>query len=192
MRSDFQSASKKKPAISTRRRKKALYSRDRALHDAVCLNNADKITQLMRAGASPARVLPSVTKDSCGRRQKTTALHMAVLENRMQAMRDMIVHEPPLNAKDAQGRTALHVAVKTGNIWMVDILLHAGADRNARTPGGKKPLELIEGSPETGAAAEIIRLFHQAEGRDLKKSLATDQRINVRTPLQLKKPGPGA
>ncbi len=192
MRSDFQSASKKMPAMSQRRRKKALYSSDRALHDAVCLNSTDKIITLMRAGASPARILPTITKDKFGRRLKTTALHIAVLENRVQAMRDMIAYAPALNTKDARGQTALHVAVKTGNIWMVDILLHAGADRNIKTSSGKKPLELIEGSLETGRGAEIVRLFNQAEGRDLQKNLTTDQRINVRAPLQLKKPGPGA
>lgn len=188
MRQDFDTASQKRPAVSQRRRKKAQYGRDRALHDAVCLNQTNKITTLMKAGASPARTMPSVIKDSFGRRHKTTALHMAVLQNRTDAMRDMIVYAPPLDAQDMQGQTALHLAVKMGNVWMVDLLLHAGAARDVKTKAGKLPLEMIEGPTETGAGAEIIRLFKSAEARDCHKGLQTDQKINVRAPLQLKKP----
>ena len=188
MRQDFESVGKKQPAVSQRRRKKAEYSRDRALHDAVCLNQSEKIVKLMRAGASPARVMPSVTKDHFGRRHKTTALHMAVMQNRTDAMRDMIIYEPSLNTRDMRGQTALHLAVQMGNVWMVDLLLHAGAARDVKTTTGKTPLEMIEGSTETGAGAEIMRLFKSAEARDCQKGWQTDQKINVRAPLQLKKP----
>lgn len=193
MRQDFDTASNKRPAVSQRRRKKAQYTRDRALHDAVCLNQTDKITPLMKTGARPDRMMPSVTKDHCGRRHKTTALHMAVMQNRTDVLRDMIVYEPPLDARDMQGQSALHLAVKLGHVWMVDVLLHAGAARDIKTKTGKTPLEMIEGSTETGAGAEIIRLFKAAEARDCQKGLQTDQKMNVRAPLQLKKPpAPGA
>lgn len=188
MRQDFDSVRTKQSVVSHRRRKKAQTGRDRALHDAVCLNQTEKIITLMRAGANPARIMSSVTKDRYGRRHKTTALHMAVMENRIDAMRDMIIYEPPLDTRDMRGQTALHVAVHTGNVWMVDVLLRAGAARDVKTTTGQTPLEMIEGSGETGAGAEITRLFKSAEARDCQKGWHTDQKINVRAPLQLKKP----
>lgn len=193
MRQDFQSVrNKKQSPVSPRRVKKAQHTRDRALHDAVSLNRTDKIATLMKAGASPARLLPGLVKDSYGRRRKTTALHLAVTENRMEALRLMVAHAPPPDAPDLRGQTALHLAVKTGNIQAVDILLQAGAARDVKSADGKTPLEMIAGGTETGSAAEILRLFNAAEGRDCQKSVQTDQRINVRPPLQIKKAGPGA
>lgn len=193
MRQDFQSVrNKRQPPVSPRRVKKAQYARDRALHDAVSLNRTDKIAALMKAGANPARIMPSLTKDSYGRRRKTTALHMAVMDNRIDALREMIAYAPLLDTRDLQGRTALHLAVKEGNVRMVDMLLQAGAARDIKAVDGKTPLQMIEGWTETGSAAEIQRLFNAAEGRDCQKSVQTDQRINVRPPLHIKKSGPAA
>jgi ankyrin repeat protein len=51
--------------------------------------------------------------------------------------------QPDVNALDADGRTALHSAVQKGQRQVVQQLLEAGADVEARTrPGGKTPLHL--------------------------------------------------
>jgi len=191
MREDFQNArSRKHSPTSQRLAKKAQLARDRALHDAVSLNRTEKIPALMQAGANPARLMLGCVKDSCGRRRKTTALHLAVSENRLEALCHIVAHAPLLDAPDLHGQTALHLAVKAGRLRMVEILLNAGAARDVKSAGGKTPLEMIDATIPSGTADEIVRLFNAAEGRDCRNRVQTDQRIHVRPPLQIKKPGP--
>ena len=193
MRADFQSAHKK--GTSQRLQKKRQYGFDRALYDAVCLDKTENIPRLMKLGANPARVIPSITKDSYGRKLKSTALHMAVLQNRQDAMRAMIVYEPALNEKDPKGYTALHLACRIGNTVMAEILVRAGADRNIKGPDGRTALEMVgmestRVTPDSSAAREIKDIFAKAEGRDAQNSITSGKVISVMSPVQFKKPKP--
>jgi len=47
-----------------------------------------------------------------------------------------------IHTKNNDGVTALHVAVKTNNVHLVDYLLRAGADREAKTKQGKTPAHM--------------------------------------------------
>lgn len=193
MRAAFQTAHKK--GTSQRLQKKRRYSFDRALYDAVCLDKTEDIPRLMKLGANPVRILPSITKDSYGRKFKSTALHMAVLQNRQAAMRAMIVYEPSLNEKDLKGYTALHLACRMGNVVMADILIRAGADRSIKGPDGRTALEML-GADSAGASAdstpvrEIREIFAQAEGRDAKNAITSGKVISIMSPVQFKKPKP--
>lgn len=193
MRAEFQSAHKK--GTSHRLQKKRQYGFDRALYDAVCLDKISDIPKLMKLGANAARVMPSITKDSHGRKVKSTALHMAVLQNRQAAMRAMIVYEPALNEKDVKGYTALHMACRMGNVVMAEILIRAGADRTIKGPDGRTALEMVgvEGTrtaPDSSTAREIQDLFAKAEGRDAQNSITSGKVISVMSPVQFKKPKP--
>lgn len=194
MRAEFQSAHKK--GTSHRLQKKRQYGFDRALYDAVCLNKISDIPKLMKLGANPARVMPSITKDSQGRKWKSTALHMAVLQNRQAVMRAIIVYEPALNEKDVKGYTALHMACRMGNVVMAEILIRAGADRTIKGPDGRTALEMVgvEGTthttPDSSAAREIQDIFAKAEGRDAQNSITSGKVISIMSPVQFKKPKP--
>lgn len=192
MRAQFDTAHKR--GISQRRQKKAIYGWDRALYDAVCLDKVADIPRLMKLGANPARVMPSVIKDGFGRKWKSTALHMAVLKNRQSAMRDMIIYAPELNVKDSKGLTALHVACRTGNVIMADMLIRAGADRHSKSPDGRTPLEMVglESTAATGEATtrDMQEIFSLAEGREAQSSITSGKVISIMNPVQFKKPKP--
>jgi ankyrin repeat protein len=59
------------------------------------------------------------------------------------------------NVADARGWTALHQAVSRGNALMVEDLIRAGADREARTPEGATPRDLAFARRR----ADVVRLL---------------------------------
>ena len=58
-----------------------------------------------------------------------------------------------VNAAGPKGVTALHAAAKAGFARVVDVLLKAGADREARTKAGETPLDLARRNKRAAAAA---------------------------------------
>ena len=56
----------------------------------------------------------------------------------------MLEAKPDLNARNAKGRTALHLAVQSGLVEKAEMLLAAGADPNIRDNDGLTPLDLLK------------------------------------------------
>jgi ankyrin repeat protein len=76
--------------------------------------------------------------------QPWTPLEVAVQNNRLDIARLLIDRGANVNARDKAGYTALLVAVSIdfGDTAMIDLLLAAGADRQARNADGKSALDL--------------------------------------------------
>jgi ankyrin repeat protein len=72
-----------------------------------------------------------------------TALHWAARHGQTEQVRTLL-EQGDLEARDLQGRTPLHIAVLSGHEAVVDVLIEAGADVNARDNWGIPPLKRIE------------------------------------------------
>ena len=83
----------------------------------------------------------------------------------------------PVDARDAQGRTALHVAAKAGHLFAAMMLLSKGADPNARDAGKHTPLHLAaEGAhPGDGERFQVVKVL-VAKGGDRNARDATGKR----------------
>jgi uncharacterized protein len=58
-------------------------------------------------------------------------------------------------ARDALGRTPLHLAAERGHVSTVETLLHNNADPHARDGAGRTPLELAESAGHTSVAERL-------------------------------------
>jgi hypothetical protein len=76
--------------------------------------------------------------------QTYAPLHLAVVQARSEAAKLILEKQGPLhlNRQDERGNTALHLAVESGFVEMVILLLDYGADRTIRNPYGWTPLHL--------------------------------------------------
>lgn len=63
-------------------------------------------------------------------------------------------------AKDAEGRTALHLAAAGGHARTVELLLHNNADPNVRDASGRTPLA----TAEAAGHAAVVTLLRQGGG----------------------------
>jgi len=69
-----------------------------------------------------------------------TALHCAAFQGKIESIRLLLRHNPPLNAKDTGQQTALHLAAFGGHSDIVQLLLKAGALVNTRDRNGETPI----------------------------------------------------
>jgi hypothetical protein len=73
------------------------------------------------------------------------------------ALRAALERQPVIDARDADGRTALMLAVLRGHGEAVDVLLGAGADPNATDAGDVTPLQAALDAGQTDIAASLRR-----------------------------------
>ncbi len=94
-----------------------------------------------------------------------TELHWAVRRGQVDRVRDLM-RGGNLEARDFQGRTPLHIAVLSGWDDIVEMLLAAGADVNARDQWGITPLRRVELIEEYRGwdRANIAQLLREAGG----------------------------
>ena len=89
--------------------------------------------------------------------QPWTPLERAVQNNRLDIARLLIERGANVNARDKAGYAPLLVAasIDFGDTAMIDLLLAAGADRDARTPDGKTALDLAREYGHTRLAGRL-------------------------------------
>ncbi len=88
-----------------------------------------------------------------------TALTWAARLNYPEVVKILLDHGVKVNAADAEGRTALHEAIRWG-LETVRPLLEKGADVNARTKAGETPLmAAAAGNQPGGCQPEVVRLL---------------------------------
>lgn len=90
-----------------------------------------------------------------------TYLHIAVNSTDCHTLTDRLTKKRRqyqyLEARDEQGKTALLLAIEYEKLRMIDELLEAGADPNAISPGGLRPLHLISSFKKTNIALFLIK-----------------------------------
>lgn len=102
-------------------------------------------------------------------------LHMAVLSNNVEGVRELLAAGANPDGLAKQSFTALMFALNAGNDSIVDLLLQAGADPLRKTDGGKTCLHFAaEGASENSISSLL------AKGASI---VAVDG--NQKTPLQL-------
>jgi len=81
-----------------------------------------------------------------------TEAHKAALDGNLNDLKDYVnVHEDSVNARDANGWTPLHEAIRKGDMDITKFLLERGSDANSRTG---RPGEF------GGSALYLAKLFH--------------------------------
>lgn len=91
-------------------------------------------------------------------------LHDAVRECEANRMRRTLSEGPAINAKDEEGRTALHVAIDARKVVCVGLLLQAGADPLAKDRDGRNAFDAAAAVPDP-AEQSAIRLLLLGDAR---------------------------
>ncbi|XP_056145493.1 ankyrin repeat domain-containing protein 50 [Lampris incognitus] len=127
------------------------YDGHSALSAAILEGHAEVAELLMRRGAD------TDVRDAEGR----PLLYLLVLEDHLK-MAALLVEKGgvPLESRDSEGRTALHVASWQGNVEAVGLLLRHGADSNAQDKEGRPPLHSVAWRGH----AEVGQILLEAKG----------------------------
>ncbi len=88
--------------------------------------------RLMQAGSSPRPTMSPVTVPPSSGQPHIAALHDAVRLGDFPKLRTLLNQGVNVNAKDANGESALNIAVRTGNTRIARELLKRGADVNGQ------------------------------------------------------------
>ncbi|KAH8152074.1 uncharacterized protein LAJ45_04068 [Morchella importuna] len=107
-----------------------------ALHMAVKDKDEGLVGELLGKGVDVN------AQDNNGR----TPLHLAVNDEEVSTVIVMLLikNSAKVSAKDYRGKTPLHLATHQFSLSAVRILLHAGADVNAKDRHGNGPLEIAQ------------------------------------------------
>lgn len=106
-----------------------------ALHVASATGRTRMVQLLLDAGANV---------DAITRSQLRTPLHLACLNERVDAAKLLLnCATCDVNAKDRNGETPLHMAVGTGNVKLVALLVRHGADVNVRNLQNESVLQQV-------------------------------------------------
>jgi ankyrin repeat protein len=128
--------------------------------ELVVLPNGERIgpiTDKIRAGRTvlPMEMLRRA-KWQLGRDERY-ALLTAVAHENTDVVRVLLEHNARPDARGPQGETALHLAAMRGNVALVDLLITAGADPNARTGLANEVLAAtMNGPPQMAFVASLM------------------------------------
>lgn len=79
---------------------------------------------------------------------------------------ESLVHSGPLNVADIDGETALHAAVRSGNLLVVRAVLRGGADTSALNRSGVTPLHLAAQNNSVEIVEVLLAHGANVESRD--------------------------
>ncbi|XP_061579044.1 ankyrin repeat domain-containing protein 50 [Cololabis saira] len=124
------------------------YDGHSALSAALLETHTDVAELLMKRGAD------TDVRDAEGR----ALLYLLVLEARLD-MATLLIEKGgvPLESRDSDGRTALHVACWQGCVEIVDLLLKHGANPNARDSQGRPPLHSVAWTGHTKVGHHLLQ-----------------------------------
>ncbi|HLZ32161.1 MAG TPA: ankyrin repeat domain-containing protein [Chloroflexota bacterium] len=80
-------------------------------------------------------------------------------------VRHNLLAHPGLAQERYSGRTLLHAAAAAGNVAMVELLLHLGADPNVTDGGSHTPLYSVANQCKMSGAANVVHTLVQAGAR---------------------------
>lgn len=98
-------------------------------------------------------------------RQRPTPLMVAVQKQDVGAVKTRIEAGDDIEERDSYDQTALHWAAKSESAEIVQLLLDAGADANARDEDGDKPIQNAELNGHTAT----VGLLKSAQRRWFKR-----------------------
>ena len=101
--------------------------------------------------------LINIKNDPLDLAQANYQLSRAVDRNELIAVKTLIEAGADVNAKSAEGFTALHVAAEHGRIGVMETLLKAGADVNATDNDRDTPLHLATSQDQAGAVEALLK-----------------------------------
>ncbi|XP_017540718.1 ankyrin repeat domain-containing protein 50 [Pygocentrus nattereri] len=124
------------------------YDGHSALSTAALQGHTEVVELLLRRGAD------TDVRDAEGR----PLLYLLVLEGRLDIATVLIEKGGvPLESRDVDGRTALHVAAWQGDLEGISLLLRHGADPNALDSEGRPPLHSVAWRGHTAAGRLLLR-----------------------------------
>jgi len=86
------------------------------------------------------------------------AIHQSILSGSVMACEFLILNSVRIDAVDAQGNSALHMAAKQGNTGQVCLLLKHHADHHLKNHEGQEPLDIAVANSD----ADIVTLLRLA------------------------------
>ena len=98
------------------------------------------LSPLMMAAQLDYRHLVKILVDYGADGQRTSPLYVACENNDVNAARDLVRKNFPLDQANDSGATALHVACQKGHLEALDVLINAGCDLSVCDDAGNSPL----------------------------------------------------
>lgn len=106
----------------------------------------------------------------------STEAHRAAIVGHMRDLKTYVeAHEDSVNARDENGWTPLHEAVRTGKPELVEFLLERGSDVNARTGDGNGGSVLHWAHQAHGDAHEVIELLKKYGAKLMKPGVKHEE-----------------
>jgi len=93
-------------------------------------------------------------------------LHAFTKVENIEAMKKALSEGATVDARDANGKTAMHIAAMEGKVGAMDALLEAGADIESRDRGGRTPLMWAVESNNPAAVKHLLDAGADLEARD--------------------------
>ncbi|KAK1286643.1 hypothetical protein QJS10_CPB20g00248 [Acorus calamus] len=125
-------------------------------------NRKDVLDALFEAGLRrPRGKVPHGEGGSNG----WSAVHVAAAEDRRDAMAKLIerLRGGELDARDREGRTAVHVAAGKGHVQMVRMLVEGGADKDARSGDGRTALHRAAANGDRDMVVALLEMGADCE-----------------------------
>jgi hypothetical protein len=123
--------------------------------------NALSAPTALSAGAQPPMSAPTPTErvqvTAARRTDPAAELRRAAENGDVAKLQTLLDGRPVVDARDADGRTALMVATLHGQAHVVDVLLAHGADPNAADANGTTPLQAALAGAQPSIAAALQR-----------------------------------